>query len=288
MNRDFIKEVGPVKWFAKTLQRQFFKRIWRRDHYMKLPSGEQFLLPISSKFASEAYTTQGNVDWGSEALLYKLLQGKGVFLDIGANIGYYSVYMTPKAGRIYSFEPDPRVYEMLKKNVKDRSNISIVSKAVGKENATGNFTLESDGEVSHLSRNADNTANEISVDIITIDSFVEENHLEVEAIKIDAEGFDFDVIIGAEHTLQSQRPIVLTEALPSVELNELVQKLNYKIFAYTKKRGEKKTQFISIEPEISQNFATKMLFLIPSEREDEALQEVEKIKTSDTRTSAAF
>jgi hypothetical protein len=50
-------------------------------------------LPPLDRFASEAYITGADVDWESERLLFSLLGKQGVFLDIGAHIGYYALYM---------------------------------------------------------------------------------------------------------------------------------------------------------------------------------------------------
>ena len=107
VNIGFIKEVGPFRWVFRTVVRQFYKRIVKRDHTMRLPTGEWITLPVSNHFASEAFVTHGDVDWGSERLLEALLSRKGVFLDVGAHIGYYSLYVLPRVLAVYSFEPDP-------------------------------------------------------------------------------------------------------------------------------------------------------------------------------------
>lgn len=79
MNKEFIKEVGVAKWIWRTTQRQFFKRILRRDHFLNLPFGEKLMLPISSKFASEVFVTQGNVDWGAKRFCISCLKVKASF-----------------------------------------------------------------------------------------------------------------------------------------------------------------------------------------------------------------
>src|ERR1039458_4812003 len=88
INIAFIKEVGLLRWASRTAIRQFYKRIIKRDHRMRLPTGEWINLPISDRSASEAFVTNADVDWGREKLLASLLSRKGVFLDVGAHIGY--------------------------------------------------------------------------------------------------------------------------------------------------------------------------------------------------------
>ena len=50
--------------------------------------------------------------------ILKNLKENGHFIDVGANIGYFSVWASTKAGRVYSIEPNPDVYILLEKNSK--------------------------------------------------------------------------------------------------------------------------------------------------------------------------
>ena len=265
LNSEFITDVGLFSWVSRTAQRQFYKRVLGRNHAMKLPSGEIFSLPIRSHFASEAFITNANVDWGSESLLYKLLKNKGSFLDVGANIGYYSLYMSPKVKNVYCFEPDYRMLEMLEDNLHGREDAYIVNKAVGREPGKASFTLEDSGEISHLSRDTDDESKSVSVDVVSIDSFVDEHHLTVEAIKTDVEGFDIDVIRGAVETMRSQRPIVLTECEPNSELFEILSQLHYSVFSFVRKLDRVKPQLMKITDELEKTCRTKMLLLLPKE-----------------------
>jgi FkbM family methyltransferase len=240
---------------------------------MFLPTGQRFVLPITSKFASEAFISNADVDWGSEALLFKLLKNEGVFLDVGANIGYYSLYMLPKVNGVYSFEPDPRTLKILEQNVQFIQGVNIVPVAIGKMKGKINFTLEDDGEVSHINLEKNNLSEKnIQVDVTTIDEFVQDNELRVEAIKIDIEGFDIDAIAGSIATLLSQRPIVLTEAAPVKELFDITGKVNYRVLSFLRDIKTRQKHFDEIWLGTSSNFTTKMLFLIPEERADSILE----------------
>ena len=234
MNVAFIKEVGLSRWVIRNCIRQFFKRIARRDHYMTLPTGRRFLLPITSRFATEVFVTGGDVDWGSESLLYSLLSGSGSFLDIGANIGYYAQYIGPKC-EVHCFEPDPRMFAKLRRSVGSEAQVHVVSKAVGAQVGIGRFTLEPDGEVSHLERGTD-TGTSIDVEIETVDNYVGLHGLQVQAIKTDVEGFDIEVLRGADTTMRDQRPFVLSEIALSAELSELLLAVRYCAYAYVRQR----------------------------------------------------
>lgn len=263
INRAFIKEVGLLRWLRRTAIRQYYKRVVRRDHAMRLPTGEWLTLPIADRFASEAFITQGDVDWGSEALMFSLLNREGVFLDVGAHIGYYTLYMLPRVLGVYSFEPDPRVRGLLEKNVTDRQNVSVLPLAVGARQGRARFTMEKDSEVSHLSAEGDEAGNQIVVDIVTIDEFVRLGGLPVEAIKIDVEGHDTEVIEGALHVMAEQQPLVLSEARPGAVLFDLASRVDYRVFAFVRHGKTRKKWLAELQSDLPVPGETKMLFLVP-------------------------
>lgn len=264
INTVFIRDVGPLRWAGRTALRQFYKRVLRRDHRMQLPSGEWMTLPIADHFASEAFITNADVDWGSEQLLFSLLKDEGSFLDVGAHIGYYSLYMLPRVRAIYAFEPDPRVRALLEKNVSAKPNIEVISSAVGAAEGSAHFTLERHSEISHLSAAGESAANRIEVQVTTIDAFVATRNLNVEAIKIDVEGHDTEVIRGALHMLTQQQPLVLTEARPDAKLFALTASVNYRVFAYVRHAGAREKLLRELFSTIAIPGETKMLFLVPS------------------------
>lgn len=262
VNRAFIREVGLPQWVFRTTIRQYYKRVLKREHRMRLPTGEWMTLPVASKFATEAYITQANVDWGSEKLLNAILDGKGVFLDVGANIGYYSLYFAPRASAIYSFEPDPRACLSLEQNAKEKK-IEVIPCAVGSSEGKACFVLEKNAEVSHLSANDEKSGNQIEVEVTTIDAFVAARNLKVQAIKVDAEGHDIEVLNGAFTTLLEQQPVVLTEAESNLELFSITSKIGYRVFAYVRHPQTRKRTFAELLSGISAPGDIKMLFLIP-------------------------
>jgi len=230
---------------------------------MQLPTGQWMTLPISDRFATEAFRTQGDVDWGSEALMASLLNRRGAFLDVGAHIGYYSLYMLPRVLEVFAFEPDPRVCALLKNNVGAKSNVVVLPWAVGVTGGKAQFTLERDAAISHLSAEGDAAANQIVVDVVTIDEFVRSRALTVEAIKIDVEGHDAEVIEGALGVLKEQQPLVLTEARPDARLFQLASLAAYRVFAFVRHPRTRKKWMAELFADQAVPGETKMLFLVP-------------------------
>jgi FkbM family methyltransferase len=272
INLAFIRDVGPLRWAWRTAIRQYYKRLAQRDHAMQLPTGEWMTLPIRDRFASEAFITNGDVDWGSEALLFSLLKRKGVFLDVGAHIGYYSLYVLPRVVAAYAFEPDPRVCALLEENVKGKQDVTVVPWAVGAKQGRAGFILERHSEVSHLSVGDEDARKRIVVDLVTLDAFVASRGLTVEAIKIDVEGHDAEVIQGALGLLRQQQPLVLTEAKPDAELFDLAGRVEYRVFAYLRRRRTRVPFLAELFADARIPGETKMLFLVPERLADEFVQ----------------
>ena len=116
LNWNLVREVGYHKFFYRYSIRQFYKRILRKDNSIKLNRGITINLPRNSRFGTEFFLKNGSVDWGSEEYLIKYLDKQKSFLDIGANIGYYSLLVSPYCHRVYAFEPDLRSIAALKEN----------------------------------------------------------------------------------------------------------------------------------------------------------------------------
>lgn len=219
-------------------------------------------LPRNSKFATEVYISQCNVDWGSEEIFASHLDSSGIFLDVGANIGYYSLYMLPRVGGVQAFEPDPNAQAVLRENLYGRPNTEVHGFAVGRRSGRGPFISEKNSEVSHLADPlTENGKKSLEIDVITIDDFVADRKLAITGMKIDVEGADVDVIEGALTTLESQFPLVLTETTPGNRLLHLVEPLGYRVFGFIK--SPKTVQFRFREIGGGDNLQTKMLFLVP-------------------------
>jgi FkbM family methyltransferase len=262
INSEFVKEVGTFTWLRRTFLRQFSKRILSKDNTVVLPTGLRMLLPRTSKFASEVFITGSNVDWGSEEVFANHLDASGVVLDVGANIGYYSLYVLPRVSGVHAFEPDPRALTVLRANLAGHAHAHIHSLAVSKGTGKSLFILEPNSEVSHLADPSTQSSGEQrDIDVTTIDDFVAEQDLRITGIKIDVEGADHDVIEGAVGTLESQVPLVLTETKPDEYLFKMIRPLGYKVFAFVKNPNT--AQFAFHEIVRDGNFQTKMLFLVP-------------------------
>ena len=145
-----------------------------------------------------------------------------VVYDVGANIGYYSnIYskLVGESGKGFSFEPSIINFEKLRFNTKENTNIFPFNVAIG-ETETKLFLSQGEDEIganSRLSKSSNDKGNWIHCR--TLDSFLEE--IEVpNAIKIDVEGYEIEVLNGASLLLANQKLKVIGIELHSKILNE--------------------------------------------------------------------
>lgn len=176
-------------------------------------------------------------------LFKKIVKPSMVVIDIGANMGYYSLLaakLVGDKGKIYAFEPDPINYNLLVDNIKINqfTNIVPIQKAVS--NKIGKIKLFLDKEnfgghtLSH--KNIQTKQNGfLEVETTTIQDFLKgEGNIKVDLIKMDVQGSEGLVIEKAFEIIMKNNLKILMEFWPSGLLSlgtdpvELLQRLqNY-------------------------------------------------------------
>lgn len=154
-------------------------------------------------------------------LIDSLGEEPGAILDVGANIGYYSIAIAranPERS-VVSFEPIPATFELLRRNLELNGveNVKAVNAGVSDKSGEKSFFLspfQSDA-ASAINLLEDENAEEIRCKILTMDSAigVAGCDLPVKFIKCDVEGGELFAFIGGEGTIRRDRPIILTEML---------------------------------------------------------------------------
>lgn len=136
-------------------------------------------------------------------------------MDIGANIGYFTLLMASKVGpqgRVFAFEPVPSVYDVLCENLELNylHHVQAERLAVADGEGQSQMQLEDDAPMSFTSRLAE--TGRLAVQTVSVDSYVETNGLDrLDFVKIDVEGAEDAVIRGMNRTLGNLRPALLVE-----------------------------------------------------------------------------
>ena len=171
-----------------------------------------------------------------------LARGIDSFIDIGANTGIYSVLVATlnARSRVYAFEPVVDIFHALHKNVQGNqlSNVLIFCEAVGDHvGAMGievpktNLSFPTESSLRKDFRS--NTYTQLTP-CTTLERFVRDYDLDrIDLIKVDVEGFEYEVLKDAHHVLSHIRPMVICEVLHDVldrRLEALLREEGYVFF----------------------------------------------------------
>lgn len=137
----------------------------------------------------------------SEIVKLREFSGKGgVFLDIGANIGYYSLMAAHQgAGKVVAFEPNPAMYGRLQFNIEANgleNRITALPIALGDQTATTTMIVsDRDMGGSHIGEHGDGSGTPIEVQMKPLaDVLAKEGITHIDAMKIDVEGMEDAVL----------------------------------------------------------------------------------------------
>ena len=148
-------------------------------------------------------------------------------IDIGANRGTYSYIfyiLTKNHGKVISFEPNPRIYRILSRNIKNKVtlfNIAL-SNTIGIEKFY--VHIEGAGPTSSLNYhevlNDNNLINTTNVEVDTLDNFLINKNFIPNIIKIDVEGHEPQLIEGSRNTIIKYKPIIIFELIVGLAKGE--------------------------------------------------------------------
>lgn len=172
----------------------------------------------------------------------------GDFIDVGANVGFFSIHLAKQPGsqKVLAIEPNPRAFEYLQRNLEQNNvadKIEIVRcAAASKSEELELVSFEGREEYSSISSNIHPSVQGLEptrykVQADPLDSILEGRGLTPGLIKIDAEGAELEVLKGMEATMQTHRPTLLCEVGGSTfgtdvsEVEAQLKKMNYKILS---------------------------------------------------------
>jgi FkbM family methyltransferase len=138
-------------------------------------------------------------DWAEMQAWKRVLRPGDTFVDVGANVGLYSIFALDLGARVIAFEPLPRNLEELAENLAINGyDAEVHPAAVG--DAPGRLRLGGpDANMGHLREDGDG----IEVDVTTIDAVLGDRA--VAGMKVDVEGAERRVLEGARRALAERR-----------------------------------------------------------------------------------
>lgn len=193
------------------------------NEIVKLKNGSILIIDPNGLTYRPSYWT-GIYDYYYINKFCNLLSKDSVVLDIGANIGFYTIpfakHLQKIGGKIYSFEPIKRNFDILSKNVKLNNvhdSICLSQIALGNENKIIQMSFTEESKcgnacitVEQLSKSGylpNDTAQMKRMD----DIFDQQKIDRCDFIKIDVEGAEIFFVQGAQKFLEKTRPIIWSE-----------------------------------------------------------------------------
>jgi len=145
-------------------------------------------------------------------LIKNYLKPGMTFIDVGANIGYFTLMasaLVGSEGKVIAFEPSPYAYGRLEDTINRNniSQISIIQAGLSNSRGTIELYISDDKWGNHTPTMVKNDGGHpIEVPILTLDEYLKDNKIEyVDLMKIDVEGFEPNVIEGARIAIESRK-----------------------------------------------------------------------------------
>jgi FkbM family methyltransferase len=249
-----IKEIGCKETIDLLLF--FISKLVRGylfNNFFKLPNGDLVEINclgnsmyVSTKDAglSQELLTYGIHEPFLTLLLANEIRDTDVLVGVGSNIGYYVLLygsMLEDKGKIIAIEPDPRSFRILRLNTALNSydnRVKLVNVAVGSGNGTAYISLNKSFNLSSITTLSEKKFNEktrFETNLVSLDDILS-NESKIDIIRMDIEGYEFEVIKGMIKTLKNLKPRILAIELHPIEDCELMdsffktlESLNYEI-----------------------------------------------------------
>jgi FkbM family methyltransferase len=167
--------------------------------------------------------------------------------EVGAHIGFVTQWFSKLVGEnglVIAFEPGPSNLEYLRKNVSELANARVEAVAVCDQDGSVSLNVEDlSGQNNSLIDNlpvleANTRAagvqprlSKLTVQALSLDSFRSSQRRRANFIKIDVEGAEYQVLVGARETLKSDRPILMVELMMEPRRSlDFLKELGYRCF----------------------------------------------------------
>jgi len=147
---------------------------------------------------------------GEEYLMkYMVPKHEGCFVDVGANVGLWTFLLAEKNITVHAFEPSPRPYRILKEKAEKHGDVHVYNFALGEDSYEAQLHLhQTSGHDSITKREGDYMSSQTRVPVRTLDSF---NLRNIGLVKIDTEGYEVPVLLGARKTIINHKPRLIIE-----------------------------------------------------------------------------
>lgn len=267
--RSWIRAVSGSQWRHPLLKRGFewaASRFRNRDGTIQSGIGKGLRFNPGS---SNAGYVLGTSEPGLQRVLSTLLRPGMTVYDVGANVGFVSIlsaHLVGPSGKVFSFEPLPSNADMVEHNARlnNFDQVSVRREAVSEADGEARFKVSAEAstlgmlENSTFAKQDDAVVEFIPVKVRSLDSLaILDNLPRPDAIKIDTEGAEVDVLRGAVETIRAARPLLLIELHgTNADIARTLEELSYHALV------------MGTEDPIATAYWNSFVLAAPSERQD--------------------
>ena len=243
----------------------------------KMPWGEKmsFYLPEGNQIFYYGFC-ESNL----AIFLLRIINAGDTFVDIGANIGYYTMlasYLVGESGKVLSVEATPRTFSTLEKNIRKNKNITAVNIALSdsdQEITLMDYGSKYSGSNSLNPKMPKEVADfiktkgvEIKIKTTTLDKFIKNKHFVPTFIKLDVEGYESNILKGMTKVLNNDRPIFSVEMCKHPEWKDNVNE-TFKLLIDKHYVSFEISPLGYLKPITQDNYETIDIVFVPMEKID--------------------
>lgn len=250
-----VPEIGLLE--TTNLAMMFISRLLRGVFFYELRKNNgQHRLVKTKVLNSQMYVSMNDRGLSQELITYRIhepfltllllneVREDDVILGLGSNMGYYVLLYCPllsNKGKVIAIEPDSRSFSILKKNIAVNNfekSVEILNVAIGPKKGRGYLCLHESFNLSSIMTGSEKDFDKkpkLEIEFLQLDDILL-SESKVDIIRMDIEGYEFEVIQGMSKTLKDLRPRLLFIELHPYKSYELVEsffrtleKFNYKI-----------------------------------------------------------
>lgn len=186
----------------------------------KLQNGLVMWYRSDDKYIGQKIALQKYEEYESQLILQNVNKDS-VVIDVGANIGYYTLLLAKVCKKVYAFEPDKNCFEILKKNIDENKlkNVVLFNLAVSDKKEKAEFIIDKENlgnsriQTPQSSGQLPLTGEHKTILCESLDNFIKNE--KVDLIKIDVQGHEPKVILGAKRIIKKYKPILFLEYSPT-------------------------------------------------------------------------
>lgn len=174
----------------------YLNRIMRKSLIAEKVQGSKMLLNLKNKGIQTDLFLHGIREPEATKFFQGILKPNMVVVDVGANVGYYTLMEARVCKKVYAIEPEPTNYKALQYNIKMNKyeNVKTLMAAAGARNSTALLNISSTSNWHKIGDRG------IPVQLVTIDSLL--NGKRVDLVRMDVEGYELNVLKGMTETLR--------------------------------------------------------------------------------------